>query len=85
MANNIFSFEDRDPPWTSEYIKSKISWKNCIYNQYVNSSRNHADYEILQQAVSEVSGLVDDAKNIYYDMLANILTPQIAVKHIVPS
>ena len=51
----------------------------------MNSSRNHADYEILQQAVSEVSGLVDDAKNIYYDMLANILTPQIAVKHIVPS
>ena len=85
VANNIFSFEDRDPPWTSEYIKSKFSWKNFIYNQYVNSSRNHADYEILQQAVSEVLELVDDTKNIYYDMLANILTPQIAVKHIVPS
>ena len=34
----------------------------------MNSSRNHADYNILQQGISEVSELVDDAKNNYYDM-----------------
>ena len=34
----------------------------------MNSSRNHADYDILQQAVSEVSELLDDAKNNYYDI-----------------
>ena len=69
------------PPWMTEYIKSKIHWKNCIYNQYVNSSRNHADYDILQQAVSEFSELADNAKNNYYDELANKLSnPSISSK-----
>ena len=58
----------------SEYIKSKIHWKNCIYNQLVNNSRNHADDNILQQAISEVSELADNAENNYYDMLANKLS-----------
>ena len=58
--NKILTFDDRNPLWMTEYIKSKIHWKNCIYNQYMNSSRNHADDDILQQAISEVSELVDD-------------------------
>ena len=74
VPNKILTFDDGDPPWMIEYIKSKIHWKNCIYNQYVNSSRNHADYNILQQAVSEVSELTDNAKNNYYDKLANKLS-----------
>ena len=61
-------------PWMTEYIKSKIHWKKFIYKQYVNSSRNHADYDILQQVISEVSELVDDAKSNYDDMLANKLS-----------
>ena len=39
----------------------------------MNSSRNHADYDILQQAISEVSESVDNAKNNYYK-LANKLS-----------
>ena len=94
VKNKILTFDDRDPPpkplppppfpsppWMTEYIKSKIHWKNCIYNQYVNSSRNHADYDILQQAVSEFSELADNAKNNYYDELANKLSnPSISSK-----
>ena len=40
----------------------------------MNSSRNHADYDILQQAISEVSDLVNNPKNNYYDKLANKLS-----------
>ena len=70
----------------TDYIISKIHWKNCIYNKYVNSSRNHADYDILQQALSEVSELVDNAKNNYCDMLANKLSNlSISSKNICPS
>ena len=47
VPNKILTFDDIDPPWMTEYIKSKIHWKNCIYNQYI-------DYDILQQAISEV-------------------------------
>ena len=74
VPNKMLTFDDRDPPWMTEYIKSKIHWKICIHNQYVNSSRSHADYDILQQAISEVSELVDNAKNNYYDKLANKLS-----------
>ena len=45
----------------------------AIYKKYVNNSRNQTDCIILQKAVSEVSKLVDDAKNNYY-MLANKLS-----------
>ena len=40
----------------------------------MNSSRNHAYYDILQQAISEVSELVDNTKNNYSDKLANKLS-----------
>ena len=39
----------------------------------MNSSRNHADYDIFQQAISEISELVDNAKN-NYNKLANKLS-----------
>ena len=65
VPNKILNFEDRDPQWITGYIKSKIHWNNSIYNQYLNSSRNYIDYDILQQAISEVSELVDNAKNNY--------------------
>ena len=32
VPNEIFTFDDREPPWMTEYIKSKIHWKDCIYN-----------------------------------------------------
>ena len=75
MPNKILTSDDRDlPPQVTEYIKSKTHWKKCIYNKYMNSSRNHADYDILQQAISDVLELVDNAKNNYYDKLANKLS-----------
>ena len=74
MPNKILNCDDRDPPWMIEFIKSKIPWKNCIYNQYANSSRTHGDYEILQEAISEVSVLVDNAKNKYYYKKTNKLS-----------
>ena len=46
--------------------------KNSIYNKYNNDSKNCAGSVILKQAISEVSGLVVDAKNSY-DASANKL------------
>lgn len=58
----------------TENIKSNIRWKNSIHNKYHIGLRTCADYVISQQAISEVSELVVDAKNSYYDKLANKLT-----------
>ena len=47
----------------------KIQWKNGIYKYYQNSSIRLADFEILQNAISEVSELIYEKKNDYYHQL----------------
>ena len=27
-TNKLVTFDDRDPPWMNDFIKSKIEWKN---------------------------------------------------------
>ena len=49
VPNKILAIDHRDPPWMTEYINSKIYWKNCNYNKCVNSSRDNAAFVILQQ------------------------------------
>ena len=73
VPNKILTFDDRDPPWMNELIKSKIQWKNGIYKNYQNSSKSFADLEILQNAISEVSELIYEKKNDYYHQLARKL------------
>ena len=53
VPNKILTFDDRDPPWKNELIKSKSQWKNGIYKNYQNSFKSFADLEILQNAISE--------------------------------
>ena len=54
----------------NELIKSKIQWKNGVYKNYQNSSKNFADLEILQNATSE---LIYEKKSDYYHQLARKL------------
>ena len=59
IPNKINKIDDRDPPWMSEFFtKLKIHWHNSIYKKFQNSSRNAAEYNILQQAIAEVSELI---------------------------
>ena len=53
VPTKVLTFDDRAFPWMTEYIKSKTHWRDCIYNHYINSSRNHKDFDILKQAISE--------------------------------
>ena len=31
IPNKLVTFNDKDPPWMSEYLKNKIKWRNKIY------------------------------------------------------
>ena len=73
VPNKILTFDDREPPWMNELIKSKIQWKNGIYKNYQNSAKSLADLETLQNAISEVSELIYEKKNDYYHQLARKL------------
>ena len=32
--NKLVTFDDRDPPWMNDFVKSKIKWKNQLYKIY---------------------------------------------------
>ena len=33
--NKLVTFDDRDPPWMIDFVKSKIEWKNQLYKIYI--------------------------------------------------
>ena len=74
VSNKVITVDDKDPPWMTDFIKSKIEWRNNIYKTFQNSSKNLAEYNILQQAISEVSDLIYEKKNDYYNALAKKLS-----------
>ena len=57
----------------TDFIKSKIGWWNSIYKTFQYSSKNLAQYDTLQQAITEVSDLIYEKKNDYYNALAKEL------------
>ena len=69
VSNKVIAIDDKDPPWTSI-----IEWRNSIYKTFQNSSKNLAEYNTLQQAITEVSDLIYEKKNDYYNALANNLS-----------
>ena len=32
--NKLVTFDDKDPPWMNDFVKSKIKWKNQLYKIY---------------------------------------------------
>ena len=35
IPNKLVTFNEKDPPWMSEYLKKKIKWRNKIYADYL--------------------------------------------------
>ena len=65
----------------TDFIKLKIEWRNNIYKTFRNSSKNLAEYQTLEQAITEVSDLIYEKKNDYYNALAkNLLEPTTSSK-----
>ena len=69
VSNKVIAIDDKDPPWTSI-----IEWRNSIYKTFQNSSKNLAEYNTLQQAITELSDLMYEKKSDYYNALAKKLS-----------
>ena len=74
VPNKIVTFNDKDPPWMTQYLKSQINWHNNVYQEY-HRKRNHSadDFIFLENVISEVSDLIFSRKNVYYNQLAQKL------------
>ena len=73
IPNKLITFNDKDPPWTSEYFKKNIKWPNKIYAQYLNENNESVDYITLQNVIAEVSKLVCKSKDDYHNQLTRKL------------
>ena len=74
VPNKIVTFNDKDPPWMTQYLKSQINWRNNVYQEY-HRKKNHSadDFIFLENVISEVSDLIFSRKNVYYNQLAQKL------------
>ena len=34
VPNKIVTFNDKDPPWMTQYLKSQMNWRNSVYQEY---------------------------------------------------
>ena len=64
------TFDDKDPPWMTEKLKEKIKWKHKVYRDYLKNGKTEADYMYVHHAISEVSQLISESKDKYYNKLA---------------
>ena len=73
VPNKVVTSDDRDQPWMTEYIKTKIQQYH-IFKNYLRSSRSNQDYQCLQSAIDDVSNAICERKCEYYNQLAQRLT-----------
>ena len=74
VCNKVVTIDGKDPPWMAHFKKSKTEWQNSIYKTFQNSFKNLAEYNKWQQAITEVSDLIYEKKNDYYNALAKKLS-----------
>ena len=65
IPNRIVTFDDSDPPWVNEQIKSLIQLKNQMFKLYVQNGKKQNDYISLQNANHQLSDLLNLSKKKY--------------------
>ena len=73
IPNKYVTFNDKDPPWTMNYLKYKIHCKEGHYLKYLKHGKRNCDYIELQRSIEEVSEDISKSKEQYYDYLAKKL------------
>ena len=62
IPNKNATFDGRDLPWMSDFVKTKIKFKNQLYNTYKKNGYKDNDYNMLQEAINEVSKIISKRK-----------------------
>ena len=73
VPNRIVTFDDGDPPWMTEYIKTRIQQRGNIYKHYLRSSKNNQNFQCFKSATEDVSHTICKRESDYYNQLAQKL------------
>ena len=47
ISNKLVTFNEKDLPWMSKYLKNKIEWRNKIYAESLDENNDSVDYITL--------------------------------------
>ena len=64
LTNQLYSYNDNNPPRMSEYLKDRIKWHNKIYAKYRNENNESVDNITLQNAKNQFYNIPVHLKNI---------------------
>ena len=73
IPNKYVTFNDKDPPWMTNYLKHKTDCKNSLYLKYLKHGKRNFNYIELQRSIEEVSENISKSKEQYFDCLAKKL------------
>ena len=78
--NKLVTFDDRDPPWMNDFVKSKIKWKNQLYTIYTKSGYKHNDYLKRKEATVLVSQVIAKRKDYHNFLASKLNNPKTSAK-----
>ena len=78
--NKLVTFDDRDPPWMNDFVKSKIKWKNQLYKIYTKNGYKYNDYLKLKEATVLVSQVIAKRKEDYNFLASKLNNPKTSAK-----
>ena len=80
IPNKLITIDDKDPPWTNEYIKKKILDKKSAC-KFFNTNKNYDSYLKLQTISTELSEMILKRKNDNHRQLSDKLNdPETSAK-----
>ena len=71
IPNKYITFNDRDPPWMNNSVKTKVKFKNQLCNTYTKNGYKGNDYNMHHKAVNEISNFISKRKEEYHYHLAS--------------
>ena len=74
IPNRIAKFNDKDPPWVTNAVKTAIKRKKRVYKNVLRRGRRQVDWELFKKVRNDTSRLVSDAKETYYSNLGRRLS-----------
>ena len=85
VPNKIVTFNDKDPPWMTQYLKSQINWHNNVYQEYHRKRNHSADDFIFLENIQSGFRPSDSCEYQLRSIVHNIYMHLLTVTHLAMS
>ena len=66
ILNRVVKFDDRDPPWMKQELKTAIKRKHRVYAKFAKRGRKVEDWNHVKHLQNKTTKMIIHAKNEYY-------------------